>query len=128
MNYTANFLVIDDDLDDQEIFKEALKLSFPNAKCSYAFTCTQAIELLTSKAIAIPDYIFMDWNLPGTQGMVCVEQIRQVVGITSTKLFILTGGSPIPDPLLASPQLVNGILFKRASLAELAQEIATVIK
>lgn len=127
MNYPANFLLIDDDRDDHEIFEEALKLAIPNANCYFAFTCIEAVELLKSKAVPIPDYIFMDWNLPGTQGMVCVEIIRQVVDGTSTKLFVLTGGGLIEDPALASTQLVNGILFKRASLDELATEIAAVI-
>lgn len=126
MNYSANFLLIDDDRDDHEIFEEALKICSPTANCSYTFTCPEAIKLLINKDIPMPDYIFMDWNLPKLYGFACVEQIKQVVSKT-TQLYILTGGTAITDPLLLNSELVNGILFKKASLDLFAKELASVI-
>lgn len=127
MNLPANFLVIDDDRDDHELFQEALELTFPTVQCYFAFTCTEAIELMENKIIASPDYVFMDWNLPGIQGMDCVEKIRQAIG-QAPQLFILTGGGSIIDPLLPTSKLVNGVLFKRASLDQMAKELAAAIK
>lgn len=127
MNSPNQFLLIDDDSDDHEIFEEALKLAFPHAECNFALDCPEAIALLVNKAIPVPDCIFMDWNLPKLPGIVCVEQLRQVIDPTKTKLFILTGSVPLSDPMLTNATVVNGILTKQNSLAKLAKEIASVI-
>lgn len=127
MNNPTHFLLIDDDSDDHEIFEEALKLAFPQAQCKFALDCPEAIELLLNKAIPIPDCIFMDWNLPKLPGVVCVEQLGQIIDPAKTKLFILTGSVPLTDPTLTNNPVVSGVVTKQNSLAELAKEIALVI-
>jgi DNA-binding response OmpR family regulator len=126
MNRTPQLLLIDDDHDDHEIFAEALKIALPDVRCSFVFSCKEAIDLMDSKLIPIPECIFLDWHLPKLQGMACVERLRLIATENTTRLYILTGG-PVADQTILNSTMVNGILTKHSTLEEFAKEITSVI-
>jgi len=62
------FLLIDDDIDDRELFSEALASVSPSIKCDLAADAEEALNKLVSREIDIPDVIFLDINLPVMTG------------------------------------------------------------
>jgi len=62
------FLLIDDDIDDRELFSEALASVNPSIICDLATDAEEALRKLRSKEIDTPDMIFLDINLPVMTG------------------------------------------------------------
>ena len=69
-------LFIDDDKEDYEVFCEALKGIVRNTKCLYASNGLEALDLLTNQLPFLPDYIFLDINMPLMGGEECLELIK----------------------------------------------------
>jgi CheY-like chemotaxis protein len=60
-------LYVDDDIEDQEIFCEAIKVIDSSIDCLRANDGQQAIDIL-SKRTQLPDYILTDINMPFLDG------------------------------------------------------------
>lgn len=60
-------LLVDDDPDDQEVFLTALNDVSTSALCLVAADGDRALELLHNEE-TIPDYIFLDLNMPRMDG------------------------------------------------------------
>src|SRR5690606_22813166 len=69
-------LYIDDDLEDIEIFMEAVTAVDPTIEFSSARSGHEALAYLTSCAV-LPDHIILDINMPGMDGKQCLQEIRK---------------------------------------------------
>jgi CheY-like chemotaxis protein len=67
--------MIDDDEDDQMLFKEALKQLNDNLKCDTALNGADALQKL--KLIPPPDMIFLDLNMPVMNGFECLKALKK---------------------------------------------------
>ena len=73
---TLIILLVEDDIDDRENFIEATaKINLP-LKCFTVSNVPQAIELLRDNYF-LPDFIFLDLNLPGENGKMLLEKITE---------------------------------------------------
>ncbi|HYF67623.1 MAG TPA: response regulator [Ohtaekwangia sp.] len=70
-------LFVDDDQDDVDLFCEALKEIDKSIICLTAHNGIQALKILTADLFEVPDYIFLDINMPLMDGIQCLEQIRK---------------------------------------------------
>lgn len=61
-------LLIDDDEDDQDIFKEAATLVVPDIQFLSAKDGEQALKVLEMSSPTLPDHIFLDVNMPRMDG------------------------------------------------------------
>lgn len=68
-------LNIDDDPEDLDIFYKAVKTVNPLAKCLLARDAKEALNLL--RDAIIPDYIFLDINMPMMNGKTVLTELRQ---------------------------------------------------
>jgi len=83
MNKTI--LLIDDDEDELEIFQGALKqVPFP-IECTQALSAEDGIKILENFK---PDYIFVDYNMPRQNGLVCLEELKKNDGISNVPIII----------------------------------------
>jgi CheY-like chemotaxis protein len=74
-----NILVflVDDDIDDQEIFEMALKEIQPLARCAFADDGIVALEKLRTDTSFLPQVIFIDINMPRMNGIQCLREIKR---------------------------------------------------
>ena len=68
-------LYIDDDLEDIEIFQEAVKTVDPSIQYVSANSAQRALEILKTSD-KLPDHIVLDINMPGMDGKLCLQTIR----------------------------------------------------
>jgi CheY-like chemotaxis protein len=69
-------LLVDDDPDDQEVFLTALGDISSTALCLIAPDGDRALELLYNKE-TVPDYIFLDLNMPRMNGFEFLAAIKK---------------------------------------------------
>lgn len=89
-----SILYIDDDIEDIEIFHEAVKTIDPSIQYLTARNGKDALELLHS-ATLLPDFIVLDFNMPGMDGKTCLQEIRKEKKFDALKAVIYsTNGFP----------------------------------
>ena len=76
-------VLIDDDLEDLDIMKEAL-FNIDTGLSFFSFTSPEdALSILTNELITRPDYIFIDITMPKVTGYECLQVLRKIKKIFS---------------------------------------------
>ncbi|RPE14177.1 response regulator [Chitinophaga lutea] len=75
MTTTPSILLIEDDIDDQEIFTSALAFIDNGIVCSVAANGYEAIMHLNNAA-TLPDLIFLDLNMPMMNGSQFLREVK----------------------------------------------------
>jgi DNA-binding response OmpR family regulator len=70
-------LIIDDDTEDRELFLEALREIDTNIKGISAKDGREALFLLENELVVLPDFIFLDINMPIVNGKECLIQLKK---------------------------------------------------
>lgn len=70
-------LIIDDDSEDSELFCEAVSEIDPTISCQRAKDGKEALRWLNSESASLPDYIFLDINMPVMNGRECLIEIKK---------------------------------------------------
>ena len=87
INPLQNILYIEDDSDDQAFFQESLNRVAPNAICYIANDAKEARDFFKEVDIAL-DYIFLDINMPGTDGITFLREIKTNLGLHSIPVIV----------------------------------------
>ena len=83
-----NVLIIDDDQDDVELFKEAVNELNPEISCWSAPDGQQGYKMLTEDLVVLPDFIFLDVNMPVMGGQECLRKIKSNSRLKSIPVFM----------------------------------------
>ncbi len=83
-------LIVDDDDDDREMFREALQLVDDHANCLVAEDGKKALDLLRMQPDHLPDFIFLDLNMPRMDGKQCLAKIKQDEYLQKIPVIIYT--------------------------------------
>lgn len=84
-------LTVDDDIEDQEIFLEAVDFIDPLIVCLKAYDGIEAYHLLTNgKPYLSPDYIFSDINMPKMTGIELLLLIKKDERLKNIPVYILS--------------------------------------
>jgi len=86
-------MLIDDDQDDQEIFSMALEDVSNNIECVMVSNGIAALEKLNAKKPLIPDYIFIDVNMPKMNGIECLREIQKLNHLKDAAVFMYSTSS-----------------------------------
>jgi CheY-like chemotaxis protein len=120
------FLLIDDDPDDQEFFLEATKEVDDSIECSFASSCEEALETLKSNAY-IPDYIFLDLNMPKVDGKKCLAEIKKIFHVQHIPVIIYSTSSLKKDIEETASLGAVYFLTKPSAFRELCSAIEKVL-
>ena len=87
-----NILLIDDDIDDADVFIEAINSLDKNVDCVAETNPVKALEFLKSTKM-LPDLIFLDYNMPVLNGNEFIEKMRAVEKLKSIPVIIYSSYS-----------------------------------
>lgn len=90
-------IIIDDDSDDLDIMKEALMQVDPSLLCICFVYPDEAIRLLSNELILLPDFIFIDINIPRLPGPECLSLLREIRDFDQVPIIMYS--TSMPDPV-----------------------------
>lgn len=96
MSQGITCFLIDDDLDDQDIFILALEEVDKSIRCEVASDGADALKRLNGKELR-PDYIFLDLNMPRMNGKQCLSQIKKLDFLSDVPVIIYSTSSDQND-------------------------------
>src|SRR5688500_13365534 len=83
-------MIIDDDVDDRDFFCEALYEIDESIKCVCAKNGHDALRLLNESTNALPDYIFLDLNMPRLGGIQCLTALKKSEKLSDIPVVIFS--------------------------------------
>jgi len=118
--------LVDDDVDDHEIFKSALAKVDEDLELITATNGYDALNIL-STANKLPDYIFVDLNMPRMGGLQFLKEIKTTDKLKNIPVIIYTTSSNPMD--VARTKELGAILFitKPSRFAELCNLLRSLI-
>ncbi|OBX24526.1 response regulator receiver domain-containing protein [Gelidibacter algens] len=69
-------MIVDDDKDDRFFFRSAIRKYNPSFECIEAENGDDALKQLR-KSEQLPDFIFLDLNMPKMDGRECLEELKK---------------------------------------------------
>ena len=112
-------LVADDNVINQTLF--AKMLSILEVKADVVDSGERALEACRSQRY---DIIFMDYQMPGTDGIEAAKNIKDISSKPKPVVILMTANLLVNDYYLTHPGAVDDFLKKPFTL----QEIGTIIK
>lgn len=120
-----HILFIDDDHEDFEMFCEASQTISENIDCIFKHNGIEGLRYLKHTSV-LPDYIFLDINMPLMDGVECLKQIRMNPKLQSIPVIIF---STAINPRIDYTKLGATAVWTKPTLFEdLLQLLRTVIK
>lgn len=89
-------LYVEDDAEDQEIFRNAVSKISPDTDCIFASDGQDALTIL-SDISSIPDYIFLDINLPRMNGFQFLKLIKNSTGLKEIPVVVFSTSNSSHD-------------------------------
>ena len=83
-----HILLADDDEDDRQFFTDAVNSIVPSAKLSIVNDGEELISKLKKNKTELPDFIFLDLNMPFKNGLECLKEIKSVEFLKDIPILI----------------------------------------
>ena len=118
--------LVDDDIDDHEIFKSALAKVNEDLALITATNGYEALEALLM-ANTLPDYIFVDLNMPRMGGLQFLKEIKQTETLRHIPVIIYTTSSNPGD--MAKTKELGAVSFvtKPSRFSELCSLLQSLV-
>jgi CheY-like chemotaxis protein len=127
-----HILYIDDDLEDREIFREAISEISPSYVCNVATDGSQGLQILHD-FVVMPDFIFVDVNMPVMGGRQFLEKVKSTPTLRSIPIIMYSTTSFTEERIeyfrlgakdvLVKPNTFNEICLLLKNVIEGKQEL-----
>lgn len=121
-------LLIDDDLDDQEIFELCIEKLGNSITFTGLTDSVEAISTLTSNTNYTPDYIFLDMNMPKINGLECLIALRQITRLSQCKILMYSTTSEESMVSKSKELGATDFIIKPARTAELKERLIKIFE
>jgi len=128
MEKAKHCLVIDDDADDQEIFKMCLNTVAPHVRCASAKNGVEAVTMLQSNTGYSPDFIFIDMNMPKMNGLECLRKLKEMDHLKKAKMFMYSTTSEKTAVSESKELGAEDFIVKPAKTLELKEKLAWIFR
>ncbi len=120
--------LIDDDLDDLMLFKDAINEIDASIQVETAANGVEGLKKLSgSELIGEPDYIFIDLNMPLMNGIQCLQEIKKMPAHSSIPVIIYSTSSYEKDIVQTINHGAFHYIVKPFSFHELREKISKVL-
>jgi CheY-like chemotaxis protein len=120
-------LLVDDDADDRDIFCELIGELDGKIKCIAFPGCREVLTYLAKKPLVIPDFIFLDLNMPSINGIQCMKRMMRLAHIRALRVIIYST-SKNPEDRNAAQRGGAQFLVKQGHLSLLKEELRRIIQ
>jgi CheY-like chemotaxis protein len=122
---TRTCLLVDDDEDDKEIFCLALQNIDPSIDCRTASDGLEALSILKDGSF-VPDFIFLDLNMPVMNGKECLKEIRKQNHLHDTPVIIFSTSSAERDREETKALGASAFITKPPLVSTLAKKLSDI--
>ena len=119
--------IIDDDEDDRELFCEVVSDISDSIKCVPAINGQEALHALQNSNL-LPDFIFLDLNLPRMSGTQCLAELKKMERVSSIPVIIYSTSKSEEDREKTKELGSIYFLTKPSSMVELRKELEFVFE
>lgn len=127
MNQNCLFFLADDDTDDQDFFIDALREIDKNIQCFVAGDGIDALEKLRKADGKIPDFIFLDQNMPRMTGLQCLREIKKIEALKNVPVIMCSTSHANRDTEEAKELGANYFFKKTPSFRELVSYLKNLL-
>lgn len=121
-------MIVDDDNDDVELFCEALKEVDHNIECICSTNGEEALNKLNAENALLPDFIFLDLNMPRLNGKQCLRKLKNNQKLRDIPVIIYST-SKLKEDVEETKQLgAASFLTKPNKINDLRNAIASILQ
>lgn len=121
-------LLIDDDRDDAELFKEALSELDDSIGFEHYEDSKEGLRTLLERHNSLPDIIFLDINMPVVSGWQCLTEFKKSEHLKDIAVIMFTTSSQPRERELAKELGAEGFITKPSDYKTLKTMLASVIE
>lgn len=92
-----NYYIVDDDAEDRDLLIEALGSIDKGGQCFTAKNGEEGLQKLAENKIPLPDFIFLDLNMPRLNGKQFLMEIKNIKRFSHIPVVIYTTSSDAKD-------------------------------
>ena len=118
--------MIDDDVDDQELFQMALGEVGKDISLAIANSGVEALNKLSKDPLYVPEFIFLDVNMPKMNGLQCLSKLKELPHLSKVKVIMYSTSS---DPRIINESKKLGATHyevKPPSLSALIEKLSKI--
>lgn len=119
-------LYAEDDIDDYSLFLEVLESIYSGADCINAVNGVDTLNFL-DECVTLPDYIFLDLNMPAMDGKSCLKAIKRDPRFKSIPTIIYTTSRNPLDQEFCRELGAAAYLPKPNSFVEAAESLRKIL-
>ena len=97
MKDNMSFFIVEDDVDDRNLFIEAVREVDASIECISANNGEQALTLLNDTENSLPDFIFLDLRMPRIDGKKCLIEIKKNERLKHIPVVIFTTSRDVEE-------------------------------
>ncbi|PBQ30332.1 response regulator [Sphingobacteriaceae bacterium] len=120
--------LIDDDLDDREIFQEALHSIDLSVIYLEAGDGQQALQMIMQENFVLPNLIFVDLNMPRVGGLEFLQKVRLFPDYKNIPIYVYSTSSAQADADKCLKAGATGFITKHNSFDDLKKELTKLLK
>ncbi len=127
MKKNTTILVVDDDKEDVQIFINAVQDIDTDIVCYTACDGIDALKLLSTPEIAIPDVIFLDLNMPRMDGRRFMEEKNKLEYVASVPVIVYSTTRRTKDVDEVKKLGASDFITKPTKYKDICNEISKVL-
>ncbi len=127
MALLKNVFLVDDDIDDQLFFTDALKEIDETIECTIANNGKEALEKLR-KLDVLPEILFLDLNMPFMNGYECLSELKAEARLSEIPVVIFTTSNDPKDAELTHQLGANVFLSKPNEFTLLRPKLERILR
>ncbi len=120
-------LLINDNRNQHETFCEIVRRIDPVHKCLKHFSAESALEFLHEKDCVLPDLIFLDLVVRGTDGKQVLKELKKSAGLRDIPVCIYADSIEQSDCDETRKMGAIGYVTRQQNFTNLAESISSVI-
>jgi len=120
-------MIVDDDTDDRYFFRSAIRKNNPSYQCIEAENGVDALDQLR-KAKQLPDFIFLDLNMPKMDGRECLKELKKDKTLKDIPVIIYSTSDYKLDKEVTKELGADYYITKLSDIYELPEELLKAMK